>query len=375
VLGQALAAGVNPQLATRGHAPFPLAVEERVLRALGTRFGWDEGEVDGVFTSGGAEANTTALLAALTAAHPALATGGVRALTGVPTVYVSTEGHPTVTRAARMCGLGTDAVRRIPVDAALRMKVGALSEALRRDRAAGALPTLIVATAGTTAAGSIDPLEPIAAVAARERVWLHVDAAWGGLAAFVPELAGVLGGIARADSIAFDPHKALSAPMGTGTLLVRHADALARTFEARAGYVPRGEGEPFARGMQWSRRFAGLGVFLTFAVAGWEGLAASLRGQLRAAERLRGALREGGWRLVAEGPLPVVLFVDGTREDGDKPAHLEAIARRVIATGGGWISVARLSNGSRALRACVDNHRTREEDVEHLVRALGEARA
>jgi glutamate/tyrosine decarboxylase-like PLP-dependent enzyme len=375
VIGQALAAGANPQLATRGHAPFPVAVEERVLRALGARFGWREADTDGVFTSGGAESNLTALELALHEAHPAFAKGGARALSGLPTIYASAEAHPTIGRAARLAGLGGDAVRTIPVDASLRMKVPALREALARDRAAGALPTLIVATAGTTASGSVDPIAEIAAVAEREGAWLHVDAAWGGLAAFVPELAGVLDGIARADSITFDPHKVLSAPMGTGTLLVRRTGALARTFAARAGYVPRRDGEPFAHGLPWSRRFAGLAVFLVLATIGWAGIADALREQVRLAARMRGALRAEGFRLVAESPLPVVLFVDGTREDGDRPAFLERVARRTIASGGGWISVTRLSSGARALRACVDNHRTRDEDVDRLVRALADARA
>jgi glutamate/tyrosine decarboxylase-like PLP-dependent enzyme len=374
VIAQALVAARNPQLATRGHAPWPVAVEERVLRAIAGRFGFAEEQAEGTFTSGGAEANTTALLVALSRAFPEARTRGLRALPGAPTLYVSAEGHPTVARAARIAGLGSDAVRTLPVGADLRMKAGALREAIARDRAAGALPFLLVGTCGTTASGALDPLDELATIAERERLWLHVDAAWGGLAAFVPELAGAVHGLARADSITFDPHKALSVPMGTGAYLSRHRGKLAETFEARAGYMPRGEGEPFAQGMAWSRRFAGLAVFLVLASEGWDGVAESLRGQLRMAERLRGALRAEGWRILAESALPIVLFVDGAREDGDRPAFLEAVARRVIAEGAGWISVVRLSNGGRALRACVDNHRTREEDVDRLLDALREAR-
>lgn len=371
IVADALVAAFNPQLATRSHAPFAVEIEDQLLRAFGARFGYQESE--GAFTSGGAEANTTALLAALTTAFPEVAERGVRALPGDPCVYVSAEAHPTIVRAARVAGLGSAAVRVIPCDAHLRMKTSALRDAIARDRAAGALPLMIVATVGTTSAGTIDPLDAIADIAERGSLWLHVDAAWGGLLALVPELAAAIATIARADSITFDPHKALSVPMGAGMYLSRRCGTLAAVFADRAGYMPRNASrDPYARSMQWSRRFIGLKLFCTLAAAGWDGYASTLRGYCTLADRLREGLRASGWIVVNDTPLPLVCFVDRERRDG---RFLDGVARAVIADGAGWISMTRLSTGERVLRACVNNHRTEPRDIDRLLAALERARA
>jgi glutamate/tyrosine decarboxylase-like PLP-dependent enzyme len=145
--------------------------------------------------------------------------------------------------------------------------------------------------------------------------------------------------------------------------------------------MPRGRDEkfgsapdPYARSLQWSRRFLGLGVFLTLAAAGFDGLAAALRTQCALADRLRERLRAAGFRVVNDTPLPLVCFVDDAREGGDRAPHLEALARKVIAQQAGWLSLARFANGGRALRACVNNHRTDPRDIDALVAALVAAR-
>ncbi|MBI2394894.1 MAG: aminotransferase class V-fold PLP-dependent enzyme [Deltaproteobacteria bacterium] len=368
VLADALVSAFNPQLATHGHAPWAVEVEEHLLRAFGERFGFRREDVEGAFTSGGAEANATALQLALVRAFPELSERGLRALRGDPKLYVSSEAHPTMTRAARLAGLGRDAVRVIPADARLRMKTRILREAIVADRAAGHLPFLIVATAGTTGAGAIDPLSELSTVAEREGCFLHVDAAYGGLLALVPEQRAAIEAIARADSITFDPHKALSSPMGAGMILTRHPKLLATAFSEHGGYMPRGpraaSHDPYGRSMQWSRRFIGLKVLLALAAEGWQGFAASLRARLALAERLREGLRAAGWRVVNDTPLPIVCFVD----EGGRAR--EAVARAVIAEGAGWLSVTRLSTGLRVLRACVNNHRTGPADVDRLIDAL-----
>ncbi|MBS2013611.1 MAG: aminotransferase class V-fold PLP-dependent enzyme [Deltaproteobacteria bacterium] len=387
VIGDALASGFNSQLATRDHAPFPVAAEEHVIAELGARFGWDRANAFGAFTSGGGEANATALQCALAHAFPGVAEHGVRSLSGEPRVYVSGEGHATIGRAARLAGLGAHAVRIVPADGAQRMKSAALREAIARDRAEGGLPFLVVATAGTTSTGAIDPLPEIATIAERERCWLHVDAAWGGLAALVPELRPSIVGIERADSITFDAHKIMSAPMGTGTFLTRHDEILERVFADRTGYMPRrATRNPYSRSMQWSRRFLGARVLLPLAAVGWEGYATSLRRQVALARRLRDALAAGGWTIVGDTPLPIVCFVEGAEgapsgegaaggDRGKRPAQrLDAIARATIGAGAGWISVPRLASGQRVLRACVNNHRTEEADIDRLVAALDAAR-
>ncbi len=371
----AIASESNPQLATRGHAQFAVELEELTIRAIASRFGYPTETADGTFTSGGAEANATALALALARAFPEIAQRGLRALAGDPVLYVSNEGHASIARAARLAGLGSDGVRIVPVDRTLRMKPGALGEAIARDRARGALPFLVVATAGATSAGTIDPIPEIAAIAARAGLWLHLDAAWGGLAAFVPELASVLEGAARADSITFDPHKTLAVPLGAGMLLTRHPHALASVFHEQAGYMPRDASrDPYARSMQWSRRFIGAPTYAVLASMGWSGVAQMLARQVALGERLRRTLGEHGWSVVNDTPLPVVCFVDATHEEGARPDRLAAIARELDKRGAGWITLVRFSSGTRVLRACVTSPNTREEDVDALVDGLDAAR-
>ena len=372
----AIANEMNPQLATRSHARFAADVEELTVRALASRFGYAPSVVDGTFTSGGAEANATALALALARAFPDIARRGLRALAGDPVLYVSNEGHASITRAARLAGLGSDAARIVPVDRKLRMKPAALGDAIARDRARGAIPFLVVATAGTTSGGSIDPISEIAAIAERAGLWLHLDAAWGGLAAFVPALARVLEGAARADSITFDPHKTLAVPLGAGMLLTKHPGALASVFHVQAGYMPRNATrDPYARSMQWSRRFIGAPTYAVLASLGWSGVADMLARQVALGQRLRRALGERGWSVVNDTPLPTVCFVDATHADGVRPNRLAAVAREVDRRGAGLITLVRFSSGARVLRASVTSPNTREEHVDALVDGLDAARS
>jgi aromatic-L-amino-acid/L-tryptophan decarboxylase len=378
VLGDALSAAFNPQLATASHSPFAVAAEAHLVRTIGALFGYAPCDVDGTFTSGGAEANSTAVLTALTRACPAFARGGARALAGDPRLYVSEEAHASFHKAARMCGLGDSAVSVVPADHALRMKPDALRNAIAKDKASGAFPFLAVATVGTTSAGVVDPVARLADVASRAGIALHVDAAWGGLAAFVPELASLLlDGCARADSITFDAHKALSVPMAAGMFLTRHAGALAAAFgpAKRASYMPRDASrDPYARSMQWSRRFIGLKVLLSLATFGLDGYASSLRHQVSMGALLRSRLKADGWEICNDSALPVVCFTDGTRSDGRKTAYLNAVVRHLVSSGCAWISMTRVAGGARFLRACVTNHQTGPCDIDALAVALIEAR-
>ncbi len=373
VVAEALLATYGLQLATTEHAPFAVEIERQVLAALGARLGMEGAEA--TFTTGGAESNLIAVVSALVAAFPEMATDGLRALPADPIVYASAEAHPTIVRAARLAGLGARAVRVVPADAGHRMKPAALKTALAKDRAAGKRPTLIVATAGSTASGSLDPLEELVAVARRAGVWLHVDAAYGGLAAFVPALRPLLAGIEAADSVTFDPHKVLAVPLGAGAYVTRRNGSLAATFSVRAGYMPRGSGDPYASSPRWSRPFTGLATFMVLATAGFVGVARALEAQVGLADRLRGRLAEAGFRVVNDTRLPVVCFVDGLSPGGDRGVHLEQLRRAVSAAGAGWISIVRFANGKRALRACIASHRTEARDVDRLVEALAAARS
>jgi glutamate/tyrosine decarboxylase-like PLP-dependent enzyme len=379
IAADALVAAFNPQLAAWKHNPFAVEMEQHLVRAFGSKFGYDPATVDGTFASGGSEANHTALLAALTHAFPNLETAGLRGLNAQPVFYVSAEGHHSLQKAARLCGLGSAAVREIGVDADLQMDPRFLLSAVREDRRNGFAPFLVVANAGTTNAGTIDPLRQIAEVAAREKIWLHVDAAWGGAAALVPELRPLLDGIERADSITLDAHKWLSAPMGAGVFLTRHPEILARTFHIAAAYVPpkaagAGVVDPLAHSIQWSRRFIGLKVFLSLAVAGWEGYSAVLRHMVAMGSELRRELEASGWETVNPTPLPLVCFVDRNLPQGGSAAYLDAVAQKVIESGQAWISSTRVGANKPVLRACITNYRTGREDVRTLVRALSQAR-
>lgn len=377
IAADTLVAAFNPQLAAFSHSPWAVEVESLMIRVLGERLGYDPASVEGTFASGGAEANHTAVLAALTRAFPDVAARGLRALSGPPTLYVSAESHHSFPKAARMCGLGTDSVRTIPVGKDLAMDAGALRDAVSRDRTEGCLPFLVVGTAGTTAAGAFDPLPAVAETAREFGLWFHVDAAWGGGAAFVPEQRGLLDGTGESDSITFDAHKMLSVPMGAGVFLTRHPGHLGRTFRVAAGYMPR-EGaalpvsDPYAVSMQWSRRFIGLKLFLSLCVAGWDGYAEALRHQALMGNTLRDLLAASGWTVVNDTPLPLVCFRDA--EPGRDPRFLETILNRVLSRGEAWISIADLPHQGPALRACITNYRTRRADLERLVDALNEAR-
>jgi len=230
IVADALVAAFDPQLATWSHSPFAAEVERYVLNELGRRFGYDKTSgLSGMFTGGGAEANQMAILAALEDAFPGdFRTAGVRGLAAQPVLYFSLEAHHSLVKAARACGLGDRAVRCVPVDSDLRMDTGVLTAMINDDRGAGFAPFMVVATAGTTNSGAVDPLRPLAVIAGDEGLWLHVDAAWGGAAILLPELAGLLDGIHLSDSCTFDAHKWLSVPMGAGMFLTRHSDILGR---------------------------------------------------------------------------------------------------------------------------------------------------
>jgi glutamate/tyrosine decarboxylase-like PLP-dependent enzyme len=377
IAADTLVAAFNPQLAAWSHNPLAVEIERHVIRALGGRFGLDQ--TDGVFASGGAEANHTALLTALALAFPEFSRQGVRALAAQPVLYISSEGHHSFLKAARLCGLGTDAVREIPISSELQMDVEALQTRLAQDRQKGLAPFMLVATAGTTNAGVIDPLPRLAEIAAHENLWFHVDAAWGGAAAIVPELRHVLGGIEHADSITFDAHKWLSVPMGAGIYLTRRLDALEKTFRVAAPYMPREAAglpvvDPCLNSIQWSRRFIGLKVFLSLLAAGWEGYAAAIRHMAAMGERLRKELEAAGWEVVNQTPLPLVCFVDLKHPEGRSAPYLDRIALEIVSAGRAWISTTRLGGSTPVLRACITNYRTQPGDLLALVDDLNWAR-
>jgi len=375
VLADALVGLYNPQLAAWPHAPIANEIERHVLRWLMALFGLDAETGFANFTTGGQEANQTAVTAALTRAFPDFGERGVRALPGAPVVYVSAEAHHSFVKIAHQSGIGRDAVRHVAVDGRLRMDLEALSREVAADRRRGACPFLIVGTAGTTAAGAIDPLGELAALAQREQVWFHVDAAWGGAAVLSPALRGHLAGIELADSITCDAHKWLSAPLGAGMFFSRHRETILEAFRVEASsYVPPAipdTSDPYVTTIQWSRRFIGLKVFMTIAELGRDGLSAQVEHHAAMADLLRRKLEAAGWQMVNDSPLAVVCFTHPEIERGNTTT--KAVAARVVGGGRAWISEVRVSGPRSALRACITSYRTQPEDIDILIEELERA--
>lgn len=370
IVADLITAHLNPQLAVWSHAPVAVEIERRVIAELSERFGWPVGETGGHFTSGGAEANHSALLLALTKAEPGFANGGARAFVRAPCMYASADSHLAWMKIAHAVGIGRTALRLIQTDGQGRMDPVHLRATIASDIAAGHRPAFIAATAGTTNAGMIDPLEACVAIARDYRLWLHVDAAWGGALAMLPEGRAALAGIESADSITVDAHKWLSVPMGAGMLLCRHTGVLSDTFRVAASYMPAGLDsiDPYTHSMQWSRRFIGLKLFLSLATLGWAGYRSLIQHSLAMSAQLRTRLAASGWTMANNSPLSVVCF---THPSGS--LDLEAIAARVVADGRAWLSTAQFE-GRKVLRACITSHRTSMLQLEQLVRALQEAR-
>jgi glutamate/tyrosine decarboxylase-like PLP-dependent enzyme len=302
VVADALVAHYNPQVAAWHHGPVAHEMEQHVLRFLAARIGFAPDTTLAHFTSGGQEANHTAVIAALTQQFAAFGDNGLRALRGQPVFYISEESHHSFYKIAHGTGLGREAIRVVPVDDDLRMDVQAFDAAVAADRRAGLLPFLVVATAGSTSAGTIDPIPELGERARAHGLWLHVDAAWGGSALLSRQLRGHLAGIEAADSVTWDAHKWLSVPIGAGMFFCRHAEPVEKAFRVAASrYVPAtvpGTRDHYTSSMQWSRRFIGLKLFMALAERGEAGYEQLIDHQTAMAEALRDKLQHQGWEIV-----------------------------------------------------------------------------
>ena len=374
VIADALVGLYDPNLATWNFSPAANEIERHVLGAIGTCFGFESDASVAHFTSGGQEANHTSVIAALTHRFPRWGEEGMRALPGQPVMYISQEGHHSFEKIAHACGLGRGALRHVPVGPDLRLDVDALRRMIRADRESGCIPFLLIATAGTTNAGVLDPLPELADFAAENELWLHVDAAWGGAIALSDRMRPLLAGIERADSITCDAHKWLSVTVGAGMFFCRHRAAIEASFGVRAAYVPEQAEDtdvPFITSMQWSRRFIGLKVFMSLAKNGFAGIGERIERQTEVGEYLRSELERAGWRLLNPTPLPVACFTHDAIDRGE--AAMSDIVRSIVTSNEAWISKTRLRDEIDALRACVTNFETTEGDIDALIESLGRA--
>ena len=374
VVADALVATYNPQLANWRTAPAPNEIERFVLGWLGAKFGLPA-ETIATFTSGGMEANLSAVIVALTRAFPRYGTDGLGGLKKRPAIYLTEGSHHGFNKIAHVSGVGRSALRLVPTDEGQRMSAVELERRIAQDRDAGWEPLMVVATAGTTGTGAIDPLTEIAQICHEQGLWFHVDAAWGGAAILSPSLKGHLGGIEQADSVTCDAHKWFSVAMGAGMFFCRHRAAVAEAFRAEVSYMPganavgavesqsaEGTFNPFTNSMQWSRRFIGLKLFMALAEVGERGYAERLDHQARMAELLRVSLQATGWRIVNATPLPLVCF---TREGVVPSALLEELRQRQVA----WMSETEVK-GEPVIRACITSFRTSASQIEWIVEQM-----
>ncbi|HEV2757306.1 MAG TPA: pyridoxal-dependent decarboxylase [Actinomycetota bacterium] len=378
-----LAAALNQNLGGWLLSPAATEIESALTRWLAGRFGLPE-SAGGLMTSGGAAANFIALKTARdSGGRAAIRTEGVAGRRLV--AYASEEAHVTIARAADMAGLGMDAVRAVPVDERYAMDVAALRALVEQDVAEGFEPFAVVGTAGTTATGAIDPLPEIADVCRERGLWFHADAAYGGPAILTDDLALLLDGIDRADSVTVDPHKWLYTPQSGGCLLVRRTDDLANAWAVEASYVHQdrtrtNRGRDLRTlGPQFSRSFQGLKVWVSLLAHGRRAYAGRISHDV-ALTRYLASLVEGrrDFELMAPVSLSICCFryvPDDLSGIDDREAYLDALNERILTEvqldGRVFYSNAVL-RGRFCLRTCIVNFRTEAPDVERVLEVTAE---
>ena len=327
----------------------------------------------GLFTTGG----SMAIFNAIACAREKHLGHDIRA----GTLYVSSQAHHCIVKAAKLAGIAHDRVRTVGVDSAFRLRVDELEAAIAADRAAGLTPFMVFSSAGTTNTGAVDAIDTVADIAAREGLWHHVDGAYGAFFHMVPELRPLLSGLARADSLTLDPHKGMFLPYGTGALLVRDGEALRALHSSTAGYLPANQDEfydPAQYGPELSRGFPGLRVWLTVKLFG--------------AARYRAAIAEkrelAVWAaaevakvpgIVMDAPPQLSLFAFHVEGPGIATLEAQNLATQALmerVTRRGDLMLTGAMVGERYLgRVCVLSFRTRRAEMELCVRQIAEETA
>jgi aromatic-L-amino-acid decarboxylase len=356
VLADAATAGINVFAGSWTGGSGPAIVELVVLDWLRELCGLPD-DTDGVLVSGGSVGSLVALAAARTARF------GDRA-PAEAVVYVSSEGHASIPRALRVLGFGVEQVRTVAAGPDCRLAADDVRAAVEADRAAGRVPFCLVATAGTTSTGAVDPLAELAGVCGEHGLWLHVDGAYGAPAV----LCGALTGLEHADSLVLDPHKWLFQPYEIGCVLVREGGLLERTFALSGVYLrdtAGGEVNFRDRSVQLTRTSRALKLWLSIRVFGLAAFREAVAHGIALAEHAEATLRaRPGWEVVSPAQLAIVCF----RRDGDD-AHQTAIAEAMVHDGYAAPSTTELA-GRVALRMCTINPRTTFEDVERTIERM-----
>jgi glutamate/tyrosine decarboxylase-like PLP-dependent enzyme len=378
-LAEYLAATLNSNMGGGNHAPN--LVEGQVVDWCRQIMGLPEGS-SGLLVSGASMANLVALAVARNAsAGFDLRREGVQGLAQRTSYYASSEVHSCIQKALELLGLGTVALRKVPVDADYRLQVPALAEMIAADRANGLKPCAVIATAGTINTGAVDDLAAIGALCARERLWFHVDGAIGAVLTLSPRHRALVAGIERADSVALDLHKWLHVPFEAGCVLVREGALHKAAFAVHPDYLER-QARGLASGATWysefgvelSRGFRALKVWMTFKEHGLDKFGRLLDQNIAQAARLRELIAATpALEFIAAGPLNIVCFRynPGGKSDAELNTLNAELLIRLHESGLAVPSYTTL--GDRyCLRVAIANHRTRDADLKILVRAVVE---
>lgn len=366
VLGDLLASCFDANLAVWAGAASE--VEDQAVRWVSEFVGYPAAA--GAFTSGGTISNVTALAAARERAIPGSRRTGMAKARGA--LYCSREAHYSVVRSAELLGIGSDLVRALPQDERRRLRPDAVAAVIDGDRRAGITPIALVATAGTTLTGAVDPIDALADVCEARGVWLHVDGAYGLPAATTPSAGHLFAGLERADSVTLDAHKWLYLPKACGVVLVRrHAD-LHGALAHEEDYIPheRPDHHMVDITLEYSRPFRALKLWLAFRAHGADAIRAAVERNLGQARLLHAEISRHPEleALCGEPPLSVVPFRHVPRGIADLDEHNARLAEALQEQGDVWVAPARV-DGKVCLRPCVVNYRTSDDDVRALVDA------
>ena len=379
VFADALAAAMNPSCAGGNHAA--VYVERQVITWFRDLLGFPA-ESMGLLVSGGSMATMTGLAVARHVKSGVdVRASGLRDAPRPFAFYMSPEGHGCARKAIELLGFGSSAIRTLPVDADFQMNVDALDQAIEDDLARGVQPIAVVASAGTTNTGAIDDIDRIADVCQRHGIWLHVDAAYGGPAILSTAYAARLAPLARADSVALDPHKWMFVPVEAGLVMVRDAAAMRSAFSLVAPYLrtdgsSSGVGGPpwFSEyGFQQTRGFRALKVWMTMQQFGLQGLKAAIEDNLALAAYLADSVRAApDFELMAPPGLSVVCFRFADASASDE-ASMGALNKRLLERlqlGGEAFLTSTELGGRFVLRACIVNYRSRRSDIDRMLAAI-----
>ncbi len=371
-LGDLLASILNQNMTAWRSSPAGVTLERTVVRWLAEAVGC--GGFLGTLTGGGSAANLMGLTMAREAKTPANERGLRHAPAGVGVIYASEQVHMAVPKAVAMLGIGRENLRIVSCDASYRMVPSQLEQAMRRDQAEGTIPIAVVASAGTVNTGAIDPLREIAGVAHEHGAWMHVDGAYGALAAIaIPEK---FDGLALADSLSLDPHKWLYQPLDCGCLLYRDVGMARKTFAYTGDYAKQLSADPvegfafFEESIELSRRCRALKLWLSLRYHGLAAFRAAIQKDLDCAQRLAAAVASSpSLELLAPVELSAVCFRHLVGKDASEEERNRfnlALLKRVVARGRVYLSNATL-HGRFCLRACIVNHLTKETDIDAVI--------